>query len=858
MPKSPVMTVKLTLDMKKFNKGISVAQTKMKSFGKSAVSAGKSLSLGATLPILGLGAAMIKLASDATETNNKFNEIFGKAAKKTGKVLDNLADDIGRDSVALKDFGGNLGGVLTSIGFTDKAAGKLSTSIIKLGIDVGSFRNKSDDQVINAFTSALVGEREALKSLGAQMLDADVNLEAFRMTGKRTSKELTKQDKALATVSLLYKLFRKDVGDAKRTQKEFANQLKELSANIKKVGRAFGDELKPLANELLLIINPMIKNFSNLSKETKRNILITAGLVGAIGPLLVSIGLLSQAVAFGLGGYVSMAKGISVVIAKMVAWNAVSKTVTATTNTQTVAQKLLGASTSTTTTKIVKQSRVMLGFTKVSGVLITALSSVQASIVSLSFANIITGLKATSVAATGLIKRLLLISIPVAAVVVALALVVNAGLSVARNWELIKVSAIDAWNGVLSAVSDAVKEVKKWVVDKTKPIIDFFIGAWDVMANVVSKAWNSVVKSIGGAVKKIVDWIKNKIVKQINVMIDGYNTVAKLFGGTPLKPFADFKELVDTTTDAYKTVVMKTKKFAGDVAENVKLIGDGIKEAEPFKIFVDETKKNMDLAKSIFDDTIKKMTGFSFSFGGPAGPGVSTPGPSQNPPTVPGAGNKDKPEEQIAGAKTGLQDFVTESQNFSKQFDDMWTNTFQNFSSGFGGAIGTALVEGQNLGDTMKSLMDDMVKGIISSLVKMAAQWVISAAIGGAASHAQSSTAVANNSIVAGSGAAASQASIPIIGPVLALAAMAAMIATVGALSGDLKLAKGGITKGPTNALIGEAGPEAVIPLSRLDSMIGGGGGEQTLIIELDGRKLMEALIPHQPSVVRYNVGVNY
>ena len=40
-------------------------------------------------------------------------------------------------------------------------------------------------------------------------------------------------------------------------------------------------------------------------------------------------------------------------------------------------------------------------------------------------------------------------------------------------------------------------------------------------------------------------------------------------------------------------------------------------------------------------------------------------------------------------------------------------------------------------------------------------------------------------------------------------------------LSG-LKMASGGIVTGPTRALIGEAGPEAVIPLNKLDSIIGG------------------------------------
>ena len=38
---------------------------------------------------------------------------------------------------------------------------------------------------------------------------------------------------------------------------------------------------------------------------------------------------------------------------------------------------------------------------------------------------------------------------------------------------------------------------------------------------------------------------------------------------------------------------------------------------------------------------------------------------------------------------------------------------------------------------------------------------------------------------------------------------------------GKIRLAEGGIVMGPTNALIGEAGPEAVIPLSGINSKLG-------------------------------------
>ena len=71
------------------------------------------------------------------------------------------------------------------------------------------------------------------------------------------------------------------------------------------------------------------------------------------------------------------------------------------------------------------------------------------------------------------------------------------------------------------------------------------------------------------------------------------------------------------------------------------------------------------------------------------------------------------------------------------------------------------------------------------------------------------------NSVVAGSAAAASVAGIPIIGPALAIPTGLATQASVAStfLPQLAALAAGGITTGPTAALIGEAGPEAVIPL---------------------------------------------
>lgn len=63
-------------------------------------------------------------------------------------------------------------------------------------------------------------------------------------------------------------------------------------------------------------------------------------------------------------------------------------------------------------------------------------------------------------------------------------------------------------------------------------------------------------------------------------------------------------------------------------------------------------------------------------------------------------------------------------------------------------------------------------------------------------------------------------------------------------------LASGGIVTRPTLAMIGEGGEsEAVIPLSKLGDM--GSGGEQTIIIQLDGRTIAKQTVQYMPGILR-------
>ncbi len=68
-------------------------------------------------------------------------------------------------------------------------------------------------------------------------------------------------------------------------------------------------------------------------------------------------------------------------------------------------------------------------------------------------------------------------------------------------------------------------------------------------------------------------------------------------------------------------------------------------------------------------------------------------------------------------------------------------------------------------------------------------------------------------------------------------------------------LARGGIVMKPTLAMLGEAGPEAVVPLDRAGAI---GTGPVIIIVELDGRRIAQATAPHLTDLIRLKTGVAY
>jgi len=256
------LTVEIEADTKKFNTNIDSSQKKLwffasifKKEAKWVKDSAESIWWGfawlkwiiawalSITAVIGFWKKLFQLWSDLEETQSKFNTVFWGIEEEARASFNAIADNVGRSRLEIEQFGAWLWDILKPLWFATEDASALSQEMVKLAIDVASFSNAQDWDVLRAFTSALTWERESLKTYGIVINEADIKTRALSDWVIKQGEELTKQQKALVTWGLLLDNTTDAQWDAIRTAWSFANQLKKLWGVIKDTFATAGREV---------------------------------------------------------------------------------------------------------------------------------------------------------------------------------------------------------------------------------------------------------------------------------------------------------------------------------------------------------------------------------------------------------------------------------------------------------------------------------------------------------------------------------------------------------------------------------------------------------------------------------------
>ncbi|MBL4297850.1 phage tail length tape measure family protein [Vibrio fluvialis] len=167
-------------------------------------------------------------------------------------------------------------------------------------------------------------------------------------------------------------------------------------------------------------------------------------------------------------------------------------------------------------------------------------------------------------------------------------------------------------------------------------------------------------------------------------------------------------------------------------------------------------------------------------------------------------------------------------QKSASDTDQLWASTYDNFTTGFGDAFSSAILDSESASDAFQGMAEGMARSMLAALGKIMAQravmWALekTMAAGEASSQVAQVTAEGQSaSLLAGIHAYSSTAAIPITGPALAPGAAAAAIAATEPMAAAATTAaaagfagmfdSGGFIPAGQWGITGEIGPEITL-----------------------------------------------
>lgn len=262
------------------------ASKKIKDFGSKISGAGNKLTLGITAPIVALAKVTTDLASDNEENLNKVQATFEDNSQSIIDWSKTTLDAYGIASGSALEYASTIGDMLKGIGFGKNKIGDMSKTIIGMSADIASFKNSSPEEVFSAISAAMTGEYEQLKKYGYVINESILNEYAKSKGIKKTTKEMTLQEKALLALSKIQDYAKDAAGDFAKTADGNANSNRIFKESLKELGATIGQELLPTMTPLVQEATKLIKEFANMDEATRKNVVKFGMYAAAAGPVL--------------------------------------------------------------------------------------------------------------------------------------------------------------------------------------------------------------------------------------------------------------------------------------------------------------------------------------------------------------------------------------------------------------------------------------------------------------------------------------------------------------------------------------------------------------------------------------------
>lgn len=238
---------------------------------------------------------LFNVGVEAAAMERRFDTVFGSAGGELAQKIDAMNERFGVSAVRLKGVAASVGDLLVPMGFTRDAAADMSAEILLVSDALSKWTGgqRSSAEVADIVGKSILGEREALKSLGVSILEADVNAKVLDMGLAGLTGTAREQARAQATLQIITE----KSADALASYAEGGTDAENAAANM----AAAIDEVKVALGEVVIELAPAIGLIGDL--VGKLNEVEGGAATAGLALAGMSIGGLPGAILGGLIGY---------------------------------------------------------------------------------------------------------------------------------------------------------------------------------------------------------------------------------------------------------------------------------------------------------------------------------------------------------------------------------------------------------------------------------------------------------------------------------------------------------------------------------------------------------------------------
>lgn len=263
---------------------------KVDNFSEKVSGIGTKLMLGATTPIIGVGTASFKTASDLNENLNKTEVVFGKNTEAVKRWSETSLDAMGMSQSSALEMASHFGDMSVSMGLTNDQTMKYSESLTQLAADLASFKNISIEQASTALTGVYTGETEALKGLGVVMTQTNLQQYAESKGIHKKIQDLNQAEQVQLRYNYVMDKTKDAHGDFSRTGDQAANAGRKFHEALSQLSATIGNNLLPIFTPLLNLANKLIVQLTKMSPATQKIVIGIAGFIAILGPAFIVLG----------------------------------------------------------------------------------------------------------------------------------------------------------------------------------------------------------------------------------------------------------------------------------------------------------------------------------------------------------------------------------------------------------------------------------------------------------------------------------------------------------------------------------------------------------------------------------------